>query len=50
MTYRVEIGFGGYIGVSNVYEVEADSREEAEELALQDAMDDLEIMAVEEDD
>ena len=48
MLYRVEIGFGGYIGCSNVYEVFADSVEEAKELALEEASDDLKIEAIEE--
>jgi len=48
MIYRVEIGFGGYLGVSEEYEVDADSREEAEELALQMAMDDLTVENLEE--
>ena len=43
MTYRVEISFGGFIGCSNIYEVEADSREEAEELAMEEAKFDITI-------
>lgn len=50
MTYRVTINFGGYIGCEETYEIEADSREEAEELARQEALDDLEITDVEEDE
>jgi len=48
MTYRITLNFGGYIGCENEYYVEADSREEAEELARQEALDDLEIVDVEE--
>ena len=46
--YEVTINFGGYIGCENTYTVFADSREEAEALALQEAMDDLEVVALEE--
>ena len=47
-TYRVTINFGGYIGCEETYEVDASSREEAEELAKQEALWDLEIVDVEE--
>ena len=46
-TYLVEIGFGGYIDVSETYAVEADSEEEARELALQEAIADISVLHVE---
>lgn len=49
-TYRIEIGFCGFIGCSEVYEVEADTEEEARKEALQMAMDDLSIESVDIDD
>ena len=49
-TYKVEIGFCGFIGASQIYEIDADSEEEARELALQEAIDDLSVDAVEEDE
>ena len=49
-TYRITLNFGGYIGCEETYEIEADSREEAEELARQEALDDLEMVDVEEDE
>lgn len=48
-TYKITIGFGGYIGATKEYEVDADSREEAEEEAMQWALDDLSIEDVEEE-
>ena len=49
MTYKVIINFGGFIGCDREYEVEADSREEAEELALEEARnEDLTVEEVEE--
>ena len=49
-TYEIEIGFCGYIGATQTYVVEADSIEEAKELALQEAMDDLAVEDVTECD
>ena len=46
-TYDVTISFAGFIGCEETYTVDASSREEAEELALQEAMSDLEISDVE---
>ena len=46
--YTVTINFGGYIGCEETYEVDADSREEAEERALYEAMADLEVVDIEE--
>ena len=48
MMYRVTINFGGYIGCENTYEVYADSREEAEEIALSEARYDMEVVDIEE--
>lgn len=42
-TYKVSIGFAGFIGVENEYEVDATSEDEAREEALQMAYDDLSI-------
>ena len=50
MTYFVEIGFAGFIGCSETYEVVADSLEEAKELALEMAMEDLTVESVNEDE
>ena len=50
MMYTVTINFGGFIGWENTYEVEADSREEAEEMALDEARWDLDVVDVEEDE
>jgi len=50
MTYRVTLNFGGYIGCEETYEVEASSREEAEELAKQEALWDLDVTDIEEDE
>lgn len=44
--YEVTINFGGFVGCEKTYSVMADSQEEAEELALQEAMDDLEVTDV----
>ena len=49
MTYRVEISFGGFIGCSNIYEVEAESIEEAQEIAMEEAQADLSIEQIDED-
>ncbi len=50
-TYIITINFGNYIGCDNEYIIEAESREEAETLALEQAFDDLEIVdVVEEED
>ena len=46
-TYEVEIGFCGFVGVSNTYEVEAESREDAEVIAIEMAVEDLTIEHVE---
>ena len=47
-SYTVTINFGGYIGCEETYEVFADSREEAEELALEEARSDLAVTEIEE--
>ena len=41
MTWKVTINFGGFLGAENDYYVEADTREEAEELALEEAHEDI---------
>lgn len=48
MLYRVEISFCGYIGATREYEVEADSLDEAKEMAMEAAIDDLEVDNAEE--
>lgn len=45
MLYNVEINFCGFIGCSETYEVEAETEEEAEELALEEAQGDLHVEA-----
>ncbi len=49
--YSVEVQFGGYSAVSEVYEIEADDEDEAREEALEAAKDDLscELVAERED-
>lgn len=47
-TYRVTIGFDGYFGVNELYEVNADSREQAISEAMEMAHDDLSVEDVEE--
>ena len=49
-TYKITINFAGFYGCDEEYTVYAESREEAEEEALQCAIDDLSIMECEEDD
>lgn len=46
-TYDVTISFAGFIGCEQTYTVDASSREEAEELALEEATSDLQISGVE---
>lgn len=48
--YNVTVNFGGYIGADEVYPVEANSKEEAEELALEYAREDLYVDSVEEEE
>lgn len=43
--YTVTFNFAGYIGCEQSYEVYADSLEEAKEIALQDAICDLEVIS-----
>lgn len=50
MLYRVFVNFNGFIGCDEEYEIEADSREEAEELALEEARDSLSVTEIEESD
>ena len=47
--YRVTVNFATYVGCDETYEVYADSREEAEDRALEEAMGDLSVEEVEED-
>ena len=49
-TYKVSIGFAGFIGAEQEYEVDATSEDEAREEALQMAYDDLSIESVTCDD
>ncbi len=44
--YRVSVNFAGYIGADNEYWEIADSEEEAELLAIEEAKDDLDIISV----
>lgn len=44
--YKVSVNFAGYIGADNVYYVYADSEEEAELAAIEEAKDDLEIISI----
>lgn len=39
--YEVVVGFGGLVGVENTYTVDADSEDEAEDAALEEAAWDL---------
>lgn len=50
MEYRVVINFGGYIGCDNEYFVDAETRDEAIEEALEMARDDLSVEEVEDVD
>lgn len=43
-TWSVYVNFAGYIGADEEYIVEADTPQEAEELALEEARDDLDIV------
>ena len=49
-TYTVSVNFGGYIGCDEEYTVDANSEEEAIDLAMDKAMEDLsfEVVSVEE--
>ena len=47
--YKVVINFCGFIGCDEEYIVDADSREEAEELALEEARDDLAVIEIREE-
>ena len=47
MTYMIEINFGGFIGCNKIYTVDADSEEEAEELAFEEATEDLNVENIE---
>lgn len=49
-TWVVTINFGGFIGCDNEYTVDAETREEAIEEALEMARDDIEVVDVEEDE
>lgn len=42
-SYEITVNFAGYIGADETYSVVATSREEAEELALEQAADDLSV-------
>lgn len=50
MMYEVEINFNGFRGCSEVYTVDADSEEDAQEVALEEAAYDLEVDDVREAD
>lgn len=47
-TYYVTVNFAGFYGVEEEYEVEAETREEAEEEALEIARNDLGVISVRE--
>jgi hypothetical protein len=48
MVYRVTVNFAGFVECDKTYTVDADSREEAEELAREMALDDISIDDIEE--
>lgn len=48
--YHVTIGFGGFIGCTKEYVITASCREDAEEMALLQAQDDLNVEDVDSDD
>lgn len=50
MIYNITLNFAGYCGCEETYEVEANSRDEAEEMAKQEALWDLEVVSVETED
>ena len=50
MTYKITLNFAGYCGCEQTYEVDANNREEAEEMAKQEALWDLDVIGVEVDD
>ena len=47
MMFRALVNFAGYLGCDEEYEIEADSRDEAEMMAMQMACDDM-IIDIEE--
>ena len=49
-TYTVSVNFGGYIGCDKEYTIDANSEEEAIDLAMNEAMEDLsfEVVDIEE--
>ena len=51
-TYTVSVNFAGYIGCDEEYKVDASSEEEAMDLAMDKAMDDLsfEVVGVEDEE
>ena len=49
-TYTVTVNFAGFIGCDEEYTVYAESREEAEAEALEQAMADLSIDVIDEED
>ena len=51
-TYYVSVNFGGYVGIDEVYEVEANNEEDAIEEAREMALDDcsFEIVDVEDEE
>lgn len=49
-TYTITVNFAGFIGADITYEEVASTLEEAEELAIEDAADDLTIESVEQVD
>lgn len=48
--YTIEVNFGGYIGTEKMYIVDADSEEEAIEIAREEALDDLDIKVIGEEE
>ena len=45
-TYTVSVNFAGYMGCDEEYKVDASSEEEAMELAMNSAVDDLSVVVV----
>lgn len=48
--YTVEVNFGGYIGADETYEITASDEDEAIQMALEEAKDDLSIEDINQDD
>lgn len=47
MTYKVTLNFAGFVGCDNEYIVDAETEEEAIDLAKEEAVDDLGLINIE---